>query len=496
MTEQQSSYRQIIKATSLFGGVQVFQIIIQVIRSKFIAVLLGPSGMGIAGLLSSTIGFISSLTSFGLGTSAVKDIAGAAVTSDQIRIATVVTVLRRLAWLTGSLGVVITLVMSSWLSQITFGNHNYTIAFVWISITLLFNQLSNSKLVILQGMRRLKYLAKANLAGSVLGLLVTVPLYYLFGINGIVPGIIATAIITLALSWYYSEKVQIESLKIDRHQTLAVGKTMLLMGLMISISGLFSQGASYLVRIYIRIYGGIDEVGLYNAGFTIINTYVGLVFTAMATDYYPRLSAVANDNHQCKNTINQQAEISLLILAPILLVFLVFIKLIVILLYSSKFIAVNEMICWAALGMIYKAASWSISFILLAKGTSKIFFWNELISNIYLLGFSITGYHFFGLEGLGISFLATYIFYLVQVYILSKIKFEFSFDHVFIRIFIIQNILVISGLIVVKHINFPYSYIIGTIMIVVSSWYSFTELNKRIGIKTLLVSAAKILTNR
>ena len=59
MNKQQASYRQIMKATSLFGGVQVFQIIIAVVRSKFVAILLGPSGMGIVGLLTSTTGLVA-----------------------------------------------------------------------------------------------------------------------------------------------------------------------------------------------------------------------------------------------------------------------------------------------------------------------------------------------------------------------------------------------------------------------------------------------------
>ncbi|WP_050019956.1 oligosaccharide flippase family protein [Chryseobacterium sp. P1-3] len=77
MSEDKSSYKQIFKATSIFGGVQVFNILISIIRSKFIAVLLGPTGMGIAGLLLSTVTLMSSLTSFGLGVSSVKDIAAA-----------------------------------------------------------------------------------------------------------------------------------------------------------------------------------------------------------------------------------------------------------------------------------------------------------------------------------------------------------------------------------------------------------------------------------
>jgi len=67
--------------------------------------------------------------------------------------------------------------------------------------------------------------------------------------------------------------------------------------------------------------GGVAQVGLYNAGFMIINTYVGLVFTAMATDYYPRLAGVANDVSKTNTTINQQIEIAIIILAPILTIF-------------------------------------------------------------------------------------------------------------------------------------------------------------------------------
>lgn len=486
VTDEKSSYRQIMKATSIFGGVQVFQIIISVIRSKFVALLLGPAGMGISGLLTSTTGFIASLTEFGLGTSAVRNIAEANGTGNEKRISTVVCVLRRLVWITGTLGALVTLVCSHWLSQLTFGNHHYTLAFIWLSVTLLFTQLSNGQMVLLQGMRKLQYLAKANLTGSIIGLLTTIPLYYFLGIDGIVPGIIIASISTLALSWYFSAKVKIRPVKVTKTRTIAEGKGMLTMGFMISLSGLFTVGASYIVRIFICRSGGVDQVGLYNAGFAIINTYVGLVFNAMGTDYYPRLSAVAHDNNLCKRTINQQAEIALLILAPIILVFMVFIHWVVVLLYSNRFIAINTMIYWAALGMFFKAASWAVAFVFLAKGANKLFFWNEFITNIYMLVLNIVGYHFWGLTGLGISFAVTYILYLIQVYVISKIKFDFSFGRNFRLIFGIQFSLAFCSFLVVKYLHQPYPYLVGMIFIIISAYYSFRELDKRLGIKVLV----------
>ena len=487
MPNNQNSYRQIMKATSLFGGVQVINIIIQIIRSKVIAVLLGPAGMGIMGLLNSTLSLIKSSSDFGLGVSAVQDIALANNTNDNYQIGKTVTIVRRLVWITGTIGTLIVLVLSPLLSELAFGNKEFTIAFIWISVTLLFQQLSTGQFVILQGMRKIQLLAKANVLGSALGLIFTLPFYYIYGVGGIVPGIIGTALIVLFLSWYFSRKIIIEKVDVSYSQTFTGGKKMLKMGFMISLSSLLAIGASYILRIFINRTGGIDEVGLYDAGFLIINTYVGLVFTAMSTDYFPRLSSVSESNKLCRRTINQQAEIALLILSPILVIFLVFIKEIVILLYSRQFIEVNEMIYWAALGMFFKATTWAIGYILLAKSESKIFFLSELVSNTYLLLFNLLGYHYYGLEGLGISFLVSYIITFIQVFLIAKINFEFSLDNSFLKIFFIQFSLAILSFITIRFLLHSYLYIVGVLLIALSSWYSFRELDKRINFKEIFI---------
>ena len=105
-TEKQE-YKNSLKATSLFGGVQVYNIIITILKSKVVALLLGPGGMGIYGLLTSTTGLITSATNFGLATSAVKDIAGANASGDMKRVSRTITVFRRWVWVTGLLGMLV-----------------------------------------------------------------------------------------------------------------------------------------------------------------------------------------------------------------------------------------------------------------------------------------------------------------------------------------------------------------------------------------------------
>lgn len=75
--EQKKSYRSIFKATSLFGGVQIYQILVNVIKSKIIAILLGPEGIGLIGLYQSVLELLKSFTSLGITQSGVRDVSEA-----------------------------------------------------------------------------------------------------------------------------------------------------------------------------------------------------------------------------------------------------------------------------------------------------------------------------------------------------------------------------------------------------------------------------------
>ncbi|WP_262148667.1 oligosaccharide flippase family protein [Chryseobacterium foetidum] len=488
MSEENSSYRQIFKATSIFGGVQVFNILISMIRSKFIAILLGPSGMGIAGLLSSTVAIISSLTSFGLGTISVKDIASANEQKDNKKLLYAVAVLNRLVWYTGALGTVFTLVLSPYLSKLTFDSYGYTWSFIFLSVTLFLGQLTLGKDAVLQGTRELKWLAYANMLSSLLSLIITLPLYFFYGLGGIVPAMIIVASTTLVITQYFYSKLKFSPPKISSQETLVKGKTMMKTGFFLSLSGLIITACSYLVRIFITRTGNLEDVGFYNAGFAIINSYVGIVFTAMATDYYPRLSAVINDKIKFISVVNQQGNVALIILGPILTIFIVFINIAIILLYSEKFLPISTMMQYSAIGVFFKAASWLLGFVVLSKGSTKIYFWCELLANIYMTILNCLGFYFWGLDGLGISFIVGYILYLIQMLVVTNKFYGFHFDGNFIKIFFIQLLVAGLGLLCMRITsNIIFSYIMGSILIIIASSFSLYNVNKIVNIKNILL---------
>lgn len=475
----QSSYRSIFKATSLFGGVQVYQILIQIIKSKFVAVLLGPAGVGIMGLYQSGLHLVQQISSMGLAQSAVRDVSEANGTNDLHRIAKTVTVVRKLVWFTGLLGLIIVACFSPLLSKASFGNYDYTIPFIILSVTLLFEQLCAGQRVVLQGMRRLKDLAKCTAFGATFGLITSVPLYYWLGIDGIIPNLILNSACSLILSWLYSRKIKIEKVLVTPKQTFEQGKHMLILGVSMSLSAIFSSIVSYAVRGFIQGNGGVEQVGLYQAGFVIMTTYVGMVMNAIGTDYYPRLAAINQDNSKCREIVSQQGEIATMILAPMLLICLIFMPFVLKLLYSDKFLSANEYISWACVGMMLRMGSWIIAYLFIAKAESKLYIINEFSINILNLIFSLIGYHYWSLTGLGIAFALEYLVYFIQVYVIARKRYNFRFTNSFIKIYCVQLLMLITCLAIVILFDGWLKYALGFVVIIISCFLGIRGLNQR-----------------
>jgi O-antigen/teichoic acid export membrane protein len=491
LTEQQSSYRQIFKATSLFGGVQVFNILIGIVRVKFVAILLGTAGVGIIGLLNAPLQLIISLTGLGIAYSAVRDVSEAHGSGDQTRIAKTITILRRWSWFTGLMGAVVTISFAPLLSQWTFGNREYTWAFVWLSITLLLQAISKGQNAILQGTRRLKDMAKAGVIGSALGLFISIPLYYWFGIKGIVPAMIFTAVTGLFLSWYFSRRVIIENIELTYKETYASGLGMAKLGIFMTMAGFAASLSSYVLNAFISNRGGVEQVGLYNAGWGVVGQYTNIIFTAMATDYFPRLSAIQTDDHKVKELVRQQGETALLIMTPLLALLIITMPIVVRILYTPAFLPIVMFANLTVLGMQFKAISWAMGYVYLAKGNGQLFLTMEVISGIVVMMLNLILYYFYGLNGLGISFILTYLFGMVFSYFVLKKKYHFSFPNKFYRRLLITYGFVIVSFLTVFISGAAYRYLAGTIVLVLATFYSLFKLNDLMDLRTYISGKIK-----
>lgn len=491
MTEEKSSYRQIFKSTSLFGGVQFFNILVSVVRVKFVAVLLGSSGVGILSLLQSSTSLIGTLTKMGLDVSAVRSISAANGTGDHPHVIRVITVFKRWVWISGILGALVTLILAPWLSQWTFGSSDYTFAYVWLSVTLLLDALSSGQITLLHGLQKLKQMAKANLIGTAIGVGFSIPIYYIYGAKGIVPTLVISSALSLIISWFYTKSINIEKLNISIRETFTEGSDMIKLGVLMTMSAFVNLFASYLVNAFISHSGSVSDVGLFQAAGGLTDKYVGLVFTAMVTDYFPRLSRVNKDTVQMNEVLNQQAELALLILCPILILLLSTTPLVIHILYTKEFLPIVSFIQWSIFSVLLKAGSWSLGFIFVAKGDSILFFWKELLGSLIVLSSNVIGYHLYGLEGLGISTTIGGLLILIFTSWLCYKKYKLSLEKKFRKILLIQIFICLIAFLFAYNLGFPYAYISGAVLFGIAGVYSFVELDKRIMIKQFVLSKLK-----
>jgi O-antigen/teichoic acid export membrane protein len=428
MESQQNTKKQILKSTGIVGGSQVVIIIIGIVRTKILAVLLGPIGVGLAGLYQSVAGLINVFTSLGLNNSAVKDIAQAAGTNDESKISRVVHVLQKWVWFTGLLGAAVAIMFCSKISQATFGSKKYAIGVAFLSINLLFVSLSAGRLALLQGLRKITAMAKANILGATIGLITAIPLYWFYGQKAIVPVLILMAATNFFVSYFFSKNIKIAPQSITFRATFLEGLGMVQLGFFLVVTTLVDSCVMYLVRSFIAHKGGIEAVGQLTAATTISNMYLSAIFIAMSADYYPRIAAVSNDNLSMKKLVNDQAEISLLVASPVIITMISFIGLVVHLFYSKYFYESANILSWQLAGDFFKVISWPVGFIFLAKGKGKAYVLTNSTWSILYLSSVYIGWDWFGLSATGIAFGVSYVIFALVTYLLCRYYYGFRFS--------------------------------------------------------------------
>ena len=475
-------YRNSFAATLLFSGVQIYQIIIRIINSKFVALFIGPTGMGIQSLFLSTTDTIYAATNLGLSTSSVKTIAAANHDGNSNQIARNVTAQRRLIFITGVIGMLLCAALAPVWSLISFGNNDYIWSFVAISVIILLDQLNKGELALLQGMQMKKQLARANVIGQTLNAFITIPLYYFFGLKAIVAAFVIGAMISLLVSSYYSRRLIVAKIDMSWSETITYGKEMIKLGFFLSLQFLMSMIVIWIVRNYVSNVGGIEDVGLYSAGTAIVASYIGLVFSAIAADYFPRLAATKN-NEEMNLTVRIQAELTILLLTPLVVAFLVFIRPIIILLYSDKFLPIEIMMYWAIGAVLFQSMGWAISYTLLAKAKPTYFFLNELAAAAWGLPIKLLCYKYWGLTGFGMATFIVYTIYMVQVLIVAKKLFGLSYEWSTWRMFILMHIPVVLSAILKIELSEIWGYVFGTIVLIIVGVIVLIELNKKMDLK-------------
>jgi O-antigen/teichoic acid export membrane protein len=425
--EHDESYSHVLKYTGVFGGVQGLNVLVSLVRNKFVALLLGPGGMGLASLFNTTVSLISQTTILGLPVSAVKNLSEMVEKGDEERTSHFVNVIRGWSLLTALIGMLVCVVIGPFLSNTTFSWGDHSLHFIFLAPAVGMIAITGGETAILKSHRKLGAIAIVQIISVMASLLISVPIYYFFWQAGIVPVIVLMAFVTMCATLWYSLRLYPLQLSGTRG-ILGEGMEMVRLGVAFTLAGIIGSGAEMVIRSYLNVTGDLEVLGLYNVGYMLTITYAGMVFSAMETDYYPRLSAVNNDIEITNLTVNRQMEVSLLIISPMLTALIVFLPILIPLLFSSEFIDVVTMAQVSVLAMFFKVLTLPVAYITLARGYSMTYLMLESVYFVVFVVLIVLGYQHLGLLGTGVAITLAHVFdyAMINLYAYKKYGYRVS----------------------------------------------------------------------
>lgn len=407
--KRDDSYGHILKYTSIFGGVQGLNILVGIVRNKVVAMLLGPEGMGLASLFQTTVNFISQSTNLGVSFSAVRNVSELFNTGDEERITHFIKVVRAWSLLTGLVGMLLCILIGPILSSLTFSWGDHTLHFVLLSPLVALLAVTGGETAILKGARQLKSLAVIQVYSVLLALVITFPIYYFFGQSGIVPVMVLMGVTTLLLT--IRRSYSLYPLRLTGAKgILGEGMGMVRLGIVFTLAGILGSGAEFIIRTYLNNVADLKTVGLYNTGYILTMTYAGLIFSAMETDFFPRLSAVNSQWQNCNEIINKQIEVSLLLISPMLVAAQFAIPYVIPILFTNQFLPVVDMVRILLLAIYLRAIKLPIAYLPLAKGDSLSYFFLEAVYDVMVVLLVIWGYSLWQLLGTGVAITLSAVF--------------------------------------------------------------------------------------
>ena len=484
-----SAYRRIASSTALFGSAQVLNVLVNIIRGKLVAYILHSTGLGISSIFVSAANTIQQFALLGLNISAVPTISQANTEADPKVLAFTIRLVRRIVMLASLLGFLATIVLSPVLSTTSFGDQSQIPYFLLLSLAVLFNVLGTGEMAVLQGLRRYKLLAFCSIVPPLCGLLLSVPIYYVWGIEGIVPAMIVGNLIYFIIIRLLSYRNKQKGPKdpISWKTVWAQGRGIIKFGAVMTLGSLIGTMTTYALIAFINNVGNTADVGFYQACNVIAGQYTGLVFTAMAADYFPHLSSLVKSNmQQAFRLVNQQTEIIMLIITPLAMLLILTAPLVIRILLTEEFLVIERMVCFVGFASVLRGLCFACDYIIYAKGDNTIIFWVETVwGSTKTFAIMSLSYYFFGLDGLGYGALLVSVFEVIVTLILIPWRYGFRFTRKTINLILITTTMAAICLIGSQIPSAIEKYTVMSSTTIICSIYSFVQLNKRMDLRAI-----------
>ncbi len=442
--EAEDSYDHVLKYTGVFGGVQGLKIMVDVVRNKLAALLLHRVGVGLNAMFMNIGEVVNSCTNFGIGFSSVQRLSELYEQGTKEELRRMVGVVRTWSLWSATIAGVLCLSLSRVLGRYYFSaDESHTLELVFLSLYVASLPIEAGECSILKGVRQLRRIASIEVLCTFSTFLFTIPIFFVLGLRGIVLSLILCGWAKAVLHLWVSTRIFRYRVHPFSRKVLSAGRSLIMRGIPYMLAAIAGSMTTAVAFSYC-LGGATDEIGLYKAGYGLMVTYAGMVFMAVEADYFPRLSSVNHDVVRMNHTINQQIDVCVLLMAPLLICFVMAMPWIVRLLYSHEFLPVVGMAQSAVFYMFFSAVTKPVAYTSLAKGDSLVFLAAECLYNVAFVCILYIGYHRWGVLGAGVALSCAALFDLIMICSLYGALYRFRLRLSSLRLIVPQGVLLLA----------------------------------------------------
>lgn len=383
------------------------------IVNKFVAYLFGPSGIAALGQFQNFQSSVRTLAQAGINSGVVKYIAQFSGDEEQENKILSSSIMMTLV-MTFSISLMMFL-FSDYLSFQLFDSEQYAYIINTFSLTLVLFSLNQLFLSVLNGYSEFKWYTIINVIQSLLGMILTLLLLYLFKFDGLLLSMVTSQSAFFFVLFLSPKFKLVISSKINICKNYSSYVTKLLPFALMSLSSALSLPiAMYAIRGFIIKDYGWDAAGAWQAVVYISTIYMMVFSTVLSTYYLPKLSKVCNNN----SVLNEITK-GFLLFVPLYFILSFFLYLsidfVVSFLFSSSFLVIKDLIFFYVLGDLFKLSALLFSYIMLARSLSRLYVVTEVINYTSLFVLSRFFIDWFGLVGVGYAYVINCLFYFIVV---------------------------------------------------------------------------------
>lgn len=458
--------KQLLKASAMLGAAQALAMVFKLVNTKFLAIYLGPSGVGVFYQVVFLYMWIQLFTSFRQGI--IKYVSEYNADEKYEEIKKVIVTLGVILFGISLVVALFIYLFADRISFLLFGNYKYTDLVCLISFAVPQLILMDLHFSLVQSFRPIKQISLFMVSEAGVGLLILVPLVYFWGLRGAVLQVIMLGICQLLIiGWIYHKyfPVKVSPWNIKLFDFRAVYKIINYGLVHLIVLVIQHMVLTILFRRLIITHLGIEANGIYAPAYGLSFQSMFLIYFTIYIYSFTKISA-AKQLSEITGEVNNLLRMALLLMTPVLFVLISYRKWLILLLYTDKFLPVTQIMPIQFIGDFFRIIVLAVALPIFARANLRAMLFFDITVHFIFYGIACIMIPKYGLMGAAIAYLTLYVLYLMMVYPYMRSYINFRFEK--------SNYLLMGSsflvLIVAGWLNLALGYLIMATVAVLGTW--------------------------